>query len=187
MAFQQILTACVINNCTELSATDITGVYDVTNNPTGWEDASTISGSDVVSATLDITFNGTATQSVDVTSQIPATVTGNIQFNDILIDAYADGVANIVYTITTATDTYTYVFSALFTCAVRCCLNKMWSKIVKEACSCKCDLKEKIDDANLAEGLYAALNRAGACGLGDSITTVLDKIKRICEFKNCNC
>lgn len=177
----------ITNSHTTISITDTTGVYNVTTNPGGWE-APNIAGSDVVTATLTLTFNGGTAQVVDVTSQIPATVTGDIVFNDITIADYADGKATIIYTITTASTTYTKTLNMLFTCEAREAIDALWANIAGKFCGNSCSIKDLIEDANTAEGLLRALKSAGACCNDTTcIDKLLETINRFTEFDDCSC
>jgi hypothetical protein len=188
MAFNKFC-ASVIKGCTTLRVKDNTGAYDATSNPNGWDAPTTITTADVTAATITYYIgDSTSGTEVDVLSQLPAgTVVGSFTLAEIDVeDTYADGFITIVYTLTTATDTYTTRNKILFTCSSRCCIDKMWAEIA-EKCNCNCDLKQMIDDALMAEGMLKAVKSAASCNSTTSIDTMLAKIKKLCEFNNCNC
>ena len=185
MALSPTISAVVSNNQTVLTVTDTTGVYDATNNTGGWETPN-IAGSDVTAATLDIEFNGTSVQTVDILSQIPATVTGEIEFNAITINSYADGIGKITYTLTTATNTFTYELQVLFLQKVSCCVEKYWQSVI-DPCTCKCDAATLLYNANLAEGLLQGLRNAGACLDTNTVSKTLERLAVLCNYNDCNC
>ena len=185
MALSPIITAVVSNDQTVLTVTDTTGVYDATTNTGGWETPN-ISGSDVTAATLDIEFKGTTVQTVNVLSQIPATVTGEIEFNAITINSYADGIGKITYTLTTATQTFTYELQVLFLQSVSCCVEKYWQAVI-DPCACECDAETLLYNANLAEGLLQGLRNAGACLNTTTVEKTLERLAVLCNYNDCNC
>jgi len=183
MALSPTITACLKNKCSALSITDTTGVYDVTTNPGGYENPST-----VTSAILEITLPDGSTVTEDVTSQIPADpISGTFTFNNIEVLNYTDGVTSILYTVVDGTGTYLYTFSALYTCKVRACVDKMWADVACKTCSGSCDLADIIDDANLAEGLLRGLESGAVCCDSDCINKILNSITRLCNWDDCNC
>lgn len=187
MALSPVITATLTNNCQTLNVTDATGVYDASTNTGGWETPN-IAGSDVAKATIEITnFNG-AVQTVDVTSQIPATVTGTFAFNAITLENYVDGSMQIRYIIEdTSGNQIPYDLNILVTCNVRACIDAMWAKIACETCGGNCDIKNLVDDANLAEGIYQALCSGASCCTNDCITTLLSTLTDLCSWNDCNC
>jgi hypothetical protein len=186
MALIPNISACLKNKCSDISITDTTGVYNVTDNPGGYGTPND-EGSEVISAILDITLPDGSVVTEDVTSQIPDTVTGDIEFNDISIPNYTDGVISILYTVNAASGTYTYTYTALFTCKARACVDNMWADVACRTCSGSCDLADIIDDANLAEGLLRGLESGAVCCDNACITKILNSITRLCNWNDCNC
>jgi hypothetical protein len=179
-------STCLKDNCGTISITETTGAYHATTNTTGWGSPN-LQGIAVTIATISITTPGATAQVIDVLSQIPDTVTGDIVFTDIELDNYTDGVTTILLTISDGTTTYTKSVEILFTCEVRSCIDKMWAKNAAAACGNSCELLSLVDDANLAEGLLKSLKSAGACNNDDCVDSILAAINQLCEFNDCNC
>ena len=194
MAIQPKITACLKNSCSTLSVTDTTGMYDVTNNPSGWPIGYV--NTSISAATLTIFINGVSVKVVDLinpTNQFPATITGTFTFPDIdLTGIYTDGIITVVYSVTdnasgTPIDLATYDFEALYTCQARACIDKMWAEIACKSCSGSCELTDLIDDANLAEGLLRGLESGAVCCDAACINKILAAINQLCNWNNCNC
>ena len=186
MALVLSFSSCLKTKCSVLSITDTSGVYNVTTNPTGWGSPNLL-GSAVTTATLTITPPGGSAQVVNVLSQIPATVTGDITFTDITLSSYTDGVTTIAYSVSDGATTYSKSSDILFTCEARSCIDKMWAKNAAAACGNSCELLSLVDDANLAEGLLKSLKSAGACNNETCVDSILSAINQLCEFNDCNC
>lgn len=182
MALVLDFCAVIKGNCSALSVTDNTGVYDASTNTTGWG-APNLAAADLESATITIN----SSQEEDVLSSIPDPVTGEFTFPDIELDSYSDGLMTITYSVTsTEGTTYSTTKQIYFTCSVRCCIDKMW-RTIAESCDCNCDLEQMIEDALLAEGLLRALKSAASCVSTTNRDKLLVKIQRLCAFNNCNC
>mgnify|MGYP003344315005 FL=1 len=59
-------STCVTEGCTLMTVSDVTGIYDVTTNSTGWGSPNPDKSS-ITSATLSISF-GSQTTDIDVTT-----------------------------------------------------------------------------------------------------------------------
>lgn len=189
MAFRQTLSACLRDGCSKLVVTDTTGVYDATNNPYGWGDASTLLEADVDSATITITYtdsdgNDSEIDSIDVTSQIPADVTDSFEF-DVIEGDFEDGYYTITYTITAGTATYTKSFRVFFYCTVKCCIDKLAASIADKICDC--DFDEYVNDIFIAEMTYAGMQANASCGNITTMYKLLERLQRICSYENCDC
>jgi len=192
MAFQPILSGCLKNNCTQLILTDITGVYDASTNPTGWEDASTLLAANVSKIEVTINFpDSTADKTVDITSQLPGTVTGEVEYLPIFTtSAYSDGRYTITYTITDASaNTYQYILNTTFTCNVECCVDKMIAGIPEKLYSSAEDVDDAayIEDAMLAEALLKGIYSAANCNNSAVIDRAITRLNDICKLNKCNC
>ena len=186
MALVPKINFCLKNTCSVISISDVTGIYHVSNNPTGWGSPNA-QGADVLTATITITNPDGIEQIVDVSSQIPDPVTGDFTFEDITLSDYKDGVTSLNYTIITSTDTYRAYAETLLICNTRACVEKMWATVACKSCAGNCDLSSLIDDANLAEGLLNGLNSSASCCNKDCVNRVLEAIEQLCAFENCNC
>ena len=187
MPLSPTFTMCVVNNCGKIEFTDTTGVYHATNNTGGWGTPN-MQGSGVVTAT--ITFQnlttGASLQTYNVLSQIPATVTGNIVFTQTTY-AVTDGIYQVIYTLT-GTDNVSKTSSILVLCNTRCCIDEMW-KLLPGYLKTKDSefIKNYIDQALLAEGIYNGIRAAGGCLNEDAVEDALDRLEQLCEFNNCDC
>lgn len=195
MAFKTKISVCLKNGCKTLKITDTTGVYNASSNPEGWEDASTVAGSEVQSATIKIESPGGGEETIDVTSQIPDPVIGNFDFNDIPASngsTYADGYYKFTYTIVTDPGannpgTYKTTLCVYFTCNSECYVNGLWAEVAKDLCCDSCNAPTTREEAQIAEGFLSAIKSAAACGDIDTADKLVAKLNQISNFNDCNC
>ncbi len=169
----------------QLSVDDTTDVYDVADNPTGWEDASTLLAADVVTATLAITDPNGTTTTIDVLSQIPNPVIGEIEFTDIGASdgvSIEDGFYKIVYTITDATTTYTACVQKYFYPAVKCCISKLVKEVQDDPLNTS--LYETLVEA---KALEAALQAAAEVVDKETADKMLTLLQDYCDYNPCGC
>lgn len=185
MALVPVITTVLSNNAKTLTVTDATGVYSASN--TGGWNAPNVVGSAITAASIVITYPDGGTQTIDVLSQIPSTVSGSFAFTGITLTGYKDGITTISYTLKVGAVTYSTELKQLYTCTIRDCIDKMWVKVACDTCHGNCDLVNLIDDANLAEGFYKALISGAACCDTKCVTKMLDTLNNLCSWKNCNC
>ena len=184
MALRPTLQACMRDKCGGIYFSDTTGVYDVTNNPYGWETPN-MGGGDVTEATLTITYPDATDTEHDLLSQITDPVEGTINF-DVIEGTYDDGIYTFTYTLL-GTETVTKVLKKLFLCNSECCVNKMWAKIPSYInTKDEVFLRNYIEQVHYAQGLLDGLNAAGGCLNETAVTAILEKIERICEFTQCD-
>lgn len=185
MAFAPLLSICYKNSGTEVSISDITDIYHVTTNPTGWNHPNP-DANNVLAATILITFPNGETQEVDVVSEIPDPVTGTFTYSDITLDYAIDGVYSFYYTLVTEEGTFYYKIYKLFLGRVKCCIDKLWAQVPTKMCS-ECETEEFINRVLFAQGLYNSLLAMGGCGHTTTINKLLTQIQKLCNFENCNC
>lgn len=185
MAFQPVIEACIHTNCTYLKVTDVTGDYDVSLNPKGWDNASSLLVSDVASVILTVTDPSGTSTIYDVTDQITSPIPGDIiVLNE--LGTYLDGIYTLTYVVTDDLDnTYTHTLRKLFTCNTRCCVDKMWAKIPAYVGSK--DYDTKVKDCILAETLLSSLSCAAATLTLSVVDNILTRIERLCNFNDCGC
>lgn len=188
------ISACVENACQVLTVRDTTGVYDLTDNPGGWQNAGTVLAASVTAAVLNITLpDGTAMDEIDVLADLPDPITGEFNFPSITLPAKADGKYVIEYTITVGTTSKTKRLSIYSLCNVRCCIDKMWSKYANninatsDGCGCTPQSTLTKDRATLAETLLKAITSSAMCNNETSRDGLLTKLKRLCALEECNC
>lgn len=195
MAFEPKISVCLTDKCKTLKATDVTGVYHVTSNPTGWQNAATVLASEVATATITITDPAGTTTITDVLTQIPDPVIGNFTFSDLTLAnsaSWADGDYTILYTIVTIPGaanpgTYTATICPYFFCNIECSVDKMWAKVATNLCCSDCDASELMEVAMVAEGYLRALKSAASCGDTTSADILLKTLTKITTFNDCNC
>ena len=183
MALKPTIKACSLENCTKLRVTDTTGAYDVDDNPTGWG-APNIDADDAgFSATL--TINGIDT---DVTDQVPSSVTGSFDFNDITV-SLPDGWNTITYTLDTdATEPVSVTIKIFTYCTIKCCVfNKMLEMNDFDICKDS----ERIASLMHMWNLYnSMLYSANGCSETQA-TEILTRLQQLCEVSDttsgCGC
>lgn len=188
MAFSPTLIVCQ-PNCSTISFTDTTNVYNATTNTTGWGSENNVTGANITSATIVVKDeDGGTVITYDVTSEIPDPVTGDITFSDYSY-SLDDGVYKITYTIVTSGDsgdTYTYNKTILVTCNFECCVSKQLAKIAKAYCSDQCDTST-IDDFLLIEGLLYAYKAAEMCEKDTIKENIKARLQRFCDYQCDDC
>lgn len=186
MALRPSISACILDSCGKLRITDDRGVYHATNNPYGWETPN-IAGSAVTEAILTVAWPSGADEEYDVTSQVPDTVTGEFQYNDIEAD-FPDGIYTITITYSTASASYSKTIKKLFLCNACCCVDKMWAQLPDKFYSLSDEEYNKaVRNVMLAQGLLNSISAAGGCLKTAIVEDVLERIQRLCDFENCNC
>jgi hypothetical protein len=191
MALELNISACIKNSCNQLQVEDITGVYDAAANSGGWEDASTLLGSNVSTAEIIITFPDGTTQTETVTSQFPGTVTGTITYDLISVSdssSFSDGLYNIKYKITSTTnEVYTAQLNPYFTCNAECSVGKLWSAYASAFCTSSCDVQLKLEKAQLGEGLLSAIKASVLCNNTTTADNLLERLTRLADYEDCGC
>lgn len=188
MAFIPTISACLQKNCNYVVMTDTTGVYDVTTNATGWQDAATILAANVTALTITISQDGTTLATENVLAQLPDPVTGEITYSEIEVDGLVDGEYTVLYTVTTAANTYTASETYFQACSVRCCIDSKWSTIATNGDTTTSGNTALVDEALELEGLYASMNNAAASNLSTIRDNYLTKLQRICNIgTDCGC
>lgn len=188
MALVVDFSVCQRKNCTKLLFTDTTGVYHASNNTGGYESPN-MAGSAVTSAvfTLVGVTDTSYSYEYDVTSQIPNTVTGDIEMN-LVSEDLDDGIYEATYTVTNGTATSTKVKRLLFTCHTKCCVTKMGAKIPEYRLTKNSEFFDNYLYKYLkAQALLDGITKAGACANEDAIETILELIQQMCNFEDCDC
>ena len=191
MALIPLISAC-LNGCTSITIEDNTRFYNVTTNPTGWNNNSTvwrtnINAPFVQSATLAFTLNSAPTPflTVDVTIAIQNAIFPVYDlYTYAPVDAFGnpvltDGSYTIKYTIvdsngvTYATDTVLAVY-----CNVICCVSKLANGVSDGSCD-PCD-SESFNSFVLADGLLQSLKAVAECSGEAEFLKLLNKLQRLC-------
>ena len=182
MALVPLLKSCVKNSCTKLSLTDNTGVYHVTNNPTGY-------GSPNIAGSGDSGFTATVTidegTPLDVASQVAAAVVGEFTYDDIDI-TLADGWHTIVYKVgSTAAGIKTNTIKIFTYCSVKCCVHKKMLEL-KDYDPCKD--ASKIATYMHIWGMYQEMIYTAAGCNSTLATELLTRLQTLCGSPtDCGC
>ena len=183
-------------NCSKIAVYDTTGMYEITDNPTGWGTPN-IDPSGITSATVSVTVPGSTTPVVfDYTAILSAAVLpvsyiedyqiflSDITYQSLGMTSLKDGVYSIVYTI----DEVEYTMKALNICNTECCVNKMLEKAIdKYLCGNNCSQGEIAEALRARALLLQASQWAYSCGHFDEAQDLLDKAAKICKTNGCGC
>jgi len=184
MAFSPKIDFCLNNNI--ITFKDITDVYHVSDNPEGWEDASTILGGDVISAYITITDPDGIQEVFEVTSQIPDPVEGIIEFTNEFVFTI-DGIFKVDYVVNTVAASYNVCKEKFFYPKVKCCISNLVKNVIKD-CSCKEPHKNNIfKDLVKIKAWEKALEQAVCLGDKTSSKKLLSLLETYCKHNPCGC
>lgn len=190
MAFIPKLSVCALNGCSTLRIKEITGIYDVLNNTTGWGSPN-ITVAHLTTAEIIITSPSGTVTTVNVISQLPNPYVEAFYFTDISITP-EDGEWSIQYKLTTKEGTITYsnMLYTFLTCVVRCCIDKVQLKALNNSTDCGCGCIELSDlekKAIFMNGLYDIMISAQSCNNSGARDKILTQLQRLCKLEKCNC
>lgn len=190
MALISKLSVCSLNACSTLRIKEITGTYNVLNNLTGWNTPN-VAVIDIESAELIITSPSGTITTIDVLSQLPDPYVEAFYFTDISITP-EDGEWTIQYVLITKVGpvTYSNILRTFLTCSVRCCIDKIWAKVLNNYTDCGCGcttISELEQKANFMESLYDTMMSAHSCNNSDTRDKILAQLQRLCKLEKCNC
>ena len=189
MGFVPKISVCLNKNCNYITVTDITGVYDVNDNPSGWEDPSTLDAVEVLSLTVEIIQNDVTIATENTLSQLPDPVTGQFSFSEIEVSELVSGEFTVEYNIRTASDIYKATITSFHACDVRCCIDAKWNAIAESGYTASNDGAGLVEEALALEGLYSSMV-SSAASLNTKIRdNYLTKLQRLCGMtsKDCGC
>lgn len=186
MALRPTIQLCLTANCSTLSFTETTGVYDVTTNPYGYG-APNITIANAVSGSLYIT----APDLTNYTISMPPSNNPNLSTTIVLATlggrtSIEDGFWNFEYTIT---DVYAaqYVVEQgyYFYCQSECCVAKLLTKIDLDKMT-ECGKNTKIlDDYTKAKVLLQSIKNAASCLNNTNYLKAKALLEKICKNSNC--
>jgi len=182
MALKPLIQICSIEGCTKVSIKDVTGVYHVTDNPTGWGTPNHKPFGDAGFA-VTITIDG-GTPEV-VTSQVPSSVTGDFTYDDISSEL-ADGWHTILYSVTsTGEGTVTNTVKFFSTCSIKCCVEQKMIEL-KDIDPCK-DGSRILTYMHLWSLYKTLLIEANGCNANEA-TATLATLQTLCGVEtDCGC
>ena len=175
-----VLKLAISKNNSQVIVSDISGLYDLTNNPTGWG-VPNIEYTDVISATLNISnfYNESSeTFSLNYPIQTPAEI---IQFGP-FVDTFGDGILKADLVLTTATEEYKVCISSFFMLDVDCCVDKYLVDALEYD-----NLNDPIFIRNImqAEAIRRALKSSAYSISKSKIKYFLDQLNKICKLCAC--
>lgn len=177
--------------------TDVSGMYQVTDNPTGWGSPNTTPAL-VTEASIVITPPNTTTQyTFDVLSTVNAVTLPSAYFpnftfelitlepSDIALTEFPDGIYQIDYSIN---DTVITV-KTLLIYHTKCCVNKLLEKALDSyLCGKNCETDKLISDALKARAmLLQAINWQTSCFNLEKANQLLVQASKICKTHKCGC
>lgn len=189
-------------NCKDLSFRDITGAFEATNNPGGYDDGSHTSGNpavdEVTVATATITFgDGRVSNTVDLlTAGLYPSVNGawitllgtslGLGADEKIPDRLMKIEVHIIASVSGGSsidETFTYY--KYQHCQVDCCVKKMALKTKRGMDCCKDnELKQFIK----AKAYVDALDFADGCCNWAECDEIYDRLKKLCSESGCaNC
>jgi hypothetical protein len=191
MALEPILSGC-LKCCSKIVIEDITGFYNSTTNPTGWNDnstlyrLSTLGNPHVDEATLTIEFNDELVSTIDVTTTIQNATLPTYELYSYEPTSLQDGIYTFTLTIIDeeGDEIVTELIQTVY-CNVECCIQKLAAKYAKELCK-GCGYEDK-DNYDLAFSLYRALGSVSECNGSEEFNKLLTKLQKICNQTKCGC
>lgn len=179
---------CQSSNCKIAEFRETTGIYDLTNNPTGWGAPNEVVG-DAVSASLVFTDpSGTVYPAIDMLAKgFPKDVDDAVEIPvtdlDPSLSNFVDGIWNLAYSVTTGTTTYNKDINFFFICGISACVCQEIAELKANDCSCD---PEKVDRVLKAKAYLDALSYAVGCNNTAAANEIYDLIKRLCDC-GCDC
>ena len=185
MALALNFSICQASNCKDFTFKELTGTYNVTNNPTGYGTPN-IDTPAVTKAVLTITNPSGVITTVDLH---PA----GFPIKDITLSGYlitslttlTDGKYTFTYTITIPGDPdviYTKTIYEYFFCNSQCCVTKMLPYV--ESCDC-CQDNISQKNYNTAWSMLESLKKAAQCGDSTVFASILKILTRLCLNSAC--
>lgn len=197
--FKPLIDICPINTCDKVKITDVTGIYDATDNPTGWDNP------DVDGYVALVEFDTIYLEVYDASD--PDELLGTIYLRQGAFSAfpdsdeaeadmdlgefewpYGDGVFNIHYILVTADEVIeSYVQESITQFYIDCkatnCVNALWLKYFQS-----CNSNEKVKDMAMeAEALLMGAKAAAACVNTIGADKISEVLTKICEIAECDC
>lgn len=174
-----------------MSFSDISGAYDATDNPGGWDDASTIDFDDVTNAYIivtDASGNETLHNVFSTLDPLTPPWSENIAFPDLEIDL-PDGQSSLVYYVEAGEgnllSSQTYVFYVH--CGLTCCVQEYVHTTAILYGNDPCKNADKIAYTMMIWALYQDfLSAVQGCNYNDA-ATMFTKLSAICNVNNTNC
>lgn len=196
---QLALSVCESKSCDSFDINETTGLYPANAGGYDITQAVNYDVANVIDARLEITLPDGTVVAIDSNSPIPVYPTlpdssGLVPFTVTntmlgLTGSLPDGLYKIKYQIDinnvfSQIQITDVVENVLFTCSLRCCIDKMFSKIPIQNCDCD---SSAVKNALLASALYSALCSAAKCGNITAVDNLMDRLNKLCNVTSCNC
>jgi len=186
MALRPTIQLCLTANCSTLSFTETTGVYNATTNPYGYGGPNTVI-TNAVSGSLIITTPDLSTYTISIPpSNNPDLSTTIVLANVGGRTSVEDGFWNFTYTVI---DNLTYPYSTskgyYFYCQSECCVAKLLTKIDLDDCMCNKQNTKNLDDYTKARTLLQSLKNAASCLNSANYLKAKALLEKICRNSNC--
>ena len=160
-----------------INVQDVTGVYDVTDNPTGYGSPNgTIVGA--TSATLTFTMPDATSVVVDVYPSFPTDDDSyyEVTLDDLGIEFIESGYWTILYTVVISGTTYTETLTVFLTKNTQCCVDKRNLKTTPSTMNL-----EFAEETMLLNNMITSAIEADGMGLTDYAETMMEYVKSVCE------
>lgn len=183
-------TVCQSSDCSSFEFNETSGGNTVIG---GWEATGNFSTSDAIAARLIVTTpDGVIHSAIDLYPQFPtddSTIEEEILATNLALTNLPDGVYTMTYevdvlNVNSAIVTLSTTSTIFFSCTIKCCVDKLISKIAKSKCDCDSSV---IKNAMLAFSLYQALQSAAGCGNLTEVANILNSLNKLCSSNNCGC
>lgn len=189
------LSFCINSNCSKLSITDITGLWNNTTNTKGWSNSEVVGGietSDILTSVVTLTNIETDQEyefilkdsNVDL---YPAEATDEFSFADFNWSA-GDGIYSVSHIVTVSEPDTSIIFNdkILITCSAEKCIQEQWKKYFTE-CSCNGN-KDFYFKALEMEAMLKGIQAEFICNQDQKANKILSVLNKICQnFTDCGC
>jgi len=186
MALKPTIQLCLTANCSTLSFTETTGVYNATTNPYGYGAPNTTIAN-AVSGSLVIT----TPDLVNYTISIPPSNNPNLSTTIVLANlggrtSVEDGFWNFAYTVTdVSANQFAVQQGYYFYCQAECCVAKLLTKIDLDDCMCNKQNTKDLDNYTKARTLLQSLKNAASCLNNVNYLKIKALLEKICRNSNC--
>jgi hypothetical protein len=191
MALSPKIKICLASDCTTLTFSDITGIYNSQTTVGGYGTPNP-EINDFVSANLKVISPSNNEYTIDLfgTGDFPTTnkdLKYTINLEDLERTSIEDGYWEFMYTLLDDNNnTFTYNISYYFYCNSKCCADKMLSKIDLTDNLFKKENKEKMDTYTQVKVLLASLINSAECFNENNFNNIKKEINKLCKNINCN-
>jgi hypothetical protein len=188
------LSFCVGTNCTKLTITDVTGLYNNTTNIKGWGNSLVATGietSEILTSVVTLTNIDTDevftfTLKGNNVNLYPAEATPEFSFADFNWTA-GDGIYSVSHIVTVDSPNTAVEFTdkILVDCAAKACITEQWKKYFTE-CNCS-GAKDLLMSTLELEGMLKGLQAEFLCNQDQKAIKILSTLDKICSSVDGDC